>query len=151
MAHEIAVNGTERIHINRVAFQSPNPTTGEALYALADIAEHEKLYREVDGDEEDERIPRDEILIRLTQDEHIYSQKVFDILVNGDDHEIDTKEITYARVVDLYLGSGGKPSNEYLVKYSHGPVENPSGTLAPGQKVKVKDGMRFRVAGTGES
>ncbi|MBJ9594795.1 multiubiquitin domain-containing protein [Burkholderia seminalis] len=140
-----------RIHINRVAFHSPNPTTGEALYALADIAKHEKLYREVEGDEEDERIPRDETAIHLTQDAHFYSQKTFDILVNGDEHEIDTGEITYAQVVDLYLGSGGKPSNEYLVKYSHGPVENPSGTLAPGQKVKVKNDMRFRVAGTGES
>jgi len=140
-----------RIHIDRVAFQSPNPTTGEALYALADIGKHQKLYREVEGDGEDESIPRDESLIHLTQDEHFYSQKVFGILVNGDDHEVDTNEITYARVVDLYLGSGGKPSNEYLVKYSHGPVENPSGTLPPGQKVKVKDGMRFRVAGTGES
>ena len=94
-----------RIHINRVAIQSPNPTTGEALYALADIAKHEMLYREVEGDEEDERIPRDETLIHLTQDGHFYSQKVFDILVNGDDHEIDTKEITYARVVDLYLAA----------------------------------------------
>jgi len=140
-----------RIHINRVAFQSPNPTTGEALYALADISKRENLYREVDGDEEDKRIMPDQAAIHLTQDAHFYSQKVFDILVNGDDHEIDTKEITYGRVVDLYLGSGGKPSNEYLVKYSHGPAENPSGTLAPGQKVKVKDGMRFRVAGTGES
>ena len=140
-----------RIHIDRVAYESPNPTTGEALYALADIPKHEKLYREVEGDAEDEMIPRDETLVHLTVDEHFYSQKVFEILVNGDDHEIDTKEITYARVVELYLGSGGKPSNEYLVKYSHGPAENPSGTLAPGQKVRVKDGMRFRVAGTGES
>ena len=140
-----------RIHIDRVAYESPNPTTGEALYALADIPRHEKLYRQVEGDSEDEMIPRDETVVHLTVDEHFYSQKVFEILVNGDDHEIDTKEITYARVVELYLGSGGKPSNEYLVKYSHGPAENPSGTLAPGQKVRVKDGMRFRVAGTGES
>jgi len=140
-----------RIHIDRVAYESPNPSTGEALYALADIPKHEKLYREVEGDAEDERVPRDETVAHLTVDEHFYSQKVLDILVNGDDHEIDTKEITYARVVELYLGSGGKPSNEYLVKYSHGPAENPSGTLAPGQKVRVKDGMRFRVAGTGES
>ena len=87
----------------------------------------------------------------MTQDAHYYSEKVFDILVNGDDHQVDTDEITYARIVDLYVGSDGKPSNEYLVKFSHGPVENLSGTLAPGQKVKVKDGMRFRVAGTGES
>lgn len=140
-----------RIHINREAYEAPNPTMGEALYALAKIPKHEKLYREVEGDAEDERIPRDETVVHLTADEHFYSQDAFDILVNGDDHEIDTKDITYARVVDLYLGSGGKPSNEYLVKYSHGPADNPSGTLAPGQKVKVKDGMRFRVAGTGES
>jgi hypothetical protein len=140
-----------RIHIDRVAYESPNPSTGEALYALADIPKHEKLYREMEGDAEDERVPRDETVVHLTVDEHFYSQKVLEILVNGDDHEIDTKEISYARVVELYLGSGGKPSNEYLVKYSHGPAENPSGTLAPGQKVRVKDGMRFRVAGTGES
>lgn len=140
-----------RIHINREVYESPNPTTGKALYALADIPKHEKLYREIEGNEEDERVPRDEATIHLTEDAHFYSQEMFDILVNGDNHAIDTKEITYSRVVDLYLGSGGKPSNEYLVKYSHGPVENPSGTLAPGQKVEVKDGMRFRVAGTGES
>jgi hypothetical protein len=140
-----------RIHNDRVDYESPNPTTGEALYALADIPKHERLYREVEGDAEDEMIPRDETVVHLTVDEHFYSQKVFEILVNGDGHEIVTKEITYARVVELYLGSGGKLSNEYLVKYSHGPAENPSGTLAPGQKVRVKDGMRFRVAGTGES
>ncbi|TBE45427.1 hypothetical protein ELH02_14125 [Rhizobium ruizarguesonis] len=148
---EIAAAHMVRIHINRVAIQSPNPTTGEALYELAEIQKREKLFREVPGDDEDERIPRDETPIHLTRDQHFYSQKAFDILVNGDEHEIDTNKITYARVVDLYLGQGGQPSNEYLVKYSHGPVENPSGTLAPGQKVKVKDGMRFRVAGTGES
>src|SRR5277367_2511874 len=91
-----------RIHINRVDFESPDPTTGEALYALAHIAEHERLYREVEGDAEDERIPRDETPHHLTPDAHFYSQKVFEILVNGEGHEIDTKEITYARVVDLY-------------------------------------------------
>jgi len=77
--------------------------------------------------------------------------KKLTIFVNQDEHEIDTDKISYERVVDLYLGEGGAPSKEYLVKYSHGPVENPSGTLAPGQEVKMKDGMRFRVSGTGES
>ncbi len=145
------VHSKLRIHINRVVFESPNPTTGEALYELAGIDKHEKLYLEVQGDHEDERITRDETPINLTQDAHFYSERAFEIVVNGDDHEIDTSEISYARVVELYLGSGGAPSNEYLVKYSHGPVENPSGTLPPGEKVKVKDDMRFRVAGTGES
>ncbi len=75
----------------------------------------------------------------------------FKIFVNQDQHDIDTGKISHERVVDLYLGEGGKPSKEYLVKYSHGPAENPTGTLAPGQEVKVKNDMRFRVSGTGES
>jgi hypothetical protein len=140
-----------RIHINREAFESPNPTTGEALYSLGDVPTHQGLYREVDSDAEDKPVPRGAEHIHLKEDEHFYSQKVFAIFVNTDEHEVASKHITYARVVELYLGSGGSPSNEYLVKYSHGPAENPSGTLAPGQKVSVKDGMRFRVAGTGES
>lgn len=144
-AHEV------RIHINREVYKTPNPTTGEAVYALADIPEHEKLYLEVQGNAEDECIPRDETTIEFSEDAHLYSQETYDIFVNGDEHRIDTQEITYARVVDLYVGSGGKASNEYLVKYSHGPVQNMSGTLPPGQKVMVKDGMRFRVSGTGES
>jgi hypothetical protein len=73
------------------------------------------------------------------------------IWVNEDQHEISTEKISYGRVVDLYLGQGGTSSKEYLVKYSHGPPENVAGTLAPGQDVVVKDGMRFRVSGTGES
>lgn len=150
-ALESAVGHPVRIHINREPYTSPNPTTGEALYKLGDIAKHQELFREVGGDHEDEAVPRDGTVIRLKQDEHFYSQKLFNILVNGDEHEVSEKTISYAQVVDLYLGSGGKPSNEYLVKYSHGPKENPSGTLAPGQTVKVKNDMRFRVAGTGES
>ncbi|BAR63595.1 multiubiquitin domain-containing protein [Bradyrhizobium diazoefficiens] len=150
MSVEVAAH-LVRIHINREAFESPDPTTGEALYALAEIPAHQRLYREVDGDKEDKLVPRDGEPIHLKEDEHFYSQKVFDIFVNTDEHQVEKKHITYAQVVELYLGSGGSPSNEYLVKYSHGPAENPSGTLAPGQKVAVKDGMRFRVAGTGES
>lgn len=141
-----------RIHINREPYQSPNPTAGEALYALAGIPKDEKLYREIgEKDKEDILIPRDQAHVHLKEDEHFYSQKVFSIFVNTDEHDVEKKEISYAQVVDLYLGSGGEPSTEYLVKYSHGPAENPSGVLAVDQKVKVKDDMRFRVTGTGES
>jgi hypothetical protein len=140
-----------RIHINREAYKSPNPSTGKALYDLGNIPKYEKLYREVNGEKEDKLVPRDDAHVHLMEDEHFYSQKVFSIFVNTDEHDVEKKEISYARVVELYLGDGGKHSNEYLIKYSHGPAENPSGTLAPNQKVRVKDGMRFRVAGTGES
>lgn len=138
-----------RVHME--PFTSPNPTTGIALYALGQVGDGFKLFKEVEGDREDTAVPKDATEIHLDEDAHFHSQKLFSIFVNGDEHDVEKKEISYARVVDLYLGSGGKPSSEYLVKYSHGPVANPSGTLAPGQTVMVKDGMRFRVAGTGES
>ena len=121
-----------RIHIDRVAFQSPNPLRERRSTPLP-IGEPQKLYREVEGDGEDESIPGDESLIHLTQDEHFYSQKVFGIPVNGDDHEVDTSETIYDRVVDLYLGSGGKPSNEYLVK-SHMALSKSERNLAARSK-----------------
>lgn len=149
--NDVTAAGEVRIHINREAYHSPSPTAGEALYALGDVPKNEALYREVQGNEEDERIVRDDTPVDLVADAHFYSREVFDILVNGDDHVIDTGHINYDRVVNLYLGSGGTPSAEYLVKYSYGPAKNPSGTLVQGTIVEVKDGMRFRVAGTGES
>ncbi len=73
------------------------------------------------------------------------------IFVNEDRHEIDAHSISYERVVHLYLGDDKPSSSLYVIKYSHGPVSNPSGTLAPNDEVRIKDGMRFRVSGTGES
>jgi hypothetical protein len=78
-------------------------------------------------------------------------KKRIQIYVNEDSHEIETHTITYERVVDLYLGEGKPPSKQYVIKYSHGPSENLSGTLSPGEEVRIKNGMRFRVSGTGES
>ena len=66
-----------RIHINREPYESSNPTTGEALYILGGIPKHEKLYREVGGDREDEPIARDDPHVHLNQDEHFYGRKCF--------------------------------------------------------------------------
>jgi hypothetical protein len=78
-------------------------------------------------------------------------KKTVTIIVNQDDHEVAKAKISYDEVVAFYLQDGGAASTEYLIKYSRGHSANISGTLAPGQEVMVKDGMRFRVSGTGES
>lgn len=79
------------------------------------------------------------------------AQETVLIFVNQDEHTVSKGKISYDQVIALYIKDGGAPSNEYLIKYSHGHSDNVSGTLAPGQEVVVKDGMRFRVSGTGES
>lgn len=75
----------------------------------------------------------------------------FSIIVNQDEHKWGDETIGYNDVVAFYLHDGGTNSNEYLIKYSDGPKVNPHGTLAPAGQVKVKNGMHFRVSGTGES
>lgn len=78
-------------------------------------------------------------------------KKTVSIVVNQDEHLVEKAKISYEEVVALYLQDGGAASLEYLIKYSRGHSDNVSGTLAPGGKVMVQDGMRFRVSGTGES
>lgn len=78
-------------------------------------------------------------------------EKTVTVVVNQDEHEVIKEKISYDEVVALYLQDGGATSTEYLIKYSRGHSDNVSGTLAPGKEVMVKDGMRFRVSGTGES
>lgn len=75
----------------------------------------------------------------------------FTIIVGQNNHKWGAEEIRYDNVVAFYLQDGGASSNEYLIKYSQGPKENPTGTLAPSSHVLVKNGMHFRVSGTGES
>ena len=79
---------TVRIHIDREPYESPNPTTGGALYARGNVAPHRDLFREVEGDDEDELISRDSTEVKLKQDEHFYSQKVITIIVNAQQKEV---------------------------------------------------------------
>lgn len=79
------------------------------------------------------------------------SNQSFSIIVNQDEHKWPKEDISYDDVVALYLQDGGSKSTEYLIKYSEGPKVNPSGTLAPNEQVVVKNGIHFRVSGTGES
>lgn len=64
-----------RIHIDRQPYQSPTPTTGEALYNLADIGKHKELFKEATGDHEDKPVARDHTELHLHQDDHFYSEK----------------------------------------------------------------------------
>ena len=73
------------------------------------------------------------------------------IYVNEYEHEVKNDKITYNEVFSLYLGSVEKNSAQYIVKYSKGPLNNLSGILSPNMEVKGKNGMHFRVSGTGES
>lgn len=75
------------------------------------------------------------------------------IIVEGTPHEWPkNEEITYAEVVTLEVPD--YPQHQeitYSVRYKRGHGDKPEGILAPGAKVKVKEGMIFNVSETGQS
>lgn len=145
-----------RIHIDQRVHESPNPTTGEALYRLGAVRHGLELYREVTGDREDKVIPNGPESVHLKEDEHFHSgfpeKKEVTIIVNGTPHEWPKREITYAEVVSLDVPDCPQhPEITYSVKYKNGPSHKPEGTLSPGGSVRIKDGEVFSVSPTGQS
>lgn len=143
---------TVQIHIDRVDYDSPNPTTGHALYTLAGLGKHKDLFKEVTGDHEDELIPNDETKIKLTQDEHFYSQKEINIIVNARKKHVTATKLSFNEVVALAFDT--PPTGEnilFTITYRNGPRQNPEGTLLEGNTVYVKNGMIFNVTATDKS
>jgi Multiubiquitin len=77
------------------------------------------------------------------------AKKTVTISVNTIDHEVLHEKISYASVVNLAFPGGA--GSTYIVKYYRGNSDNLTGTLAPGTEIGVRNGMDFRVTGTGES
>lgn len=137
-----------KIFVDQQAYHSPNPTTGEALYILGNMEPGMELFREVTGDREDPEVPNGPEVIHLKEDEHFHSgkPKVYYIIVNGQQKSVTTKTVSYEEIVRLAFPDPiTGPNIIYTVGYEDGPHQNPSGSLMPGGKVKVKDGMIFDV------
>jgi hypothetical protein len=145
-----------RIHIDRKPYESPNPTTGEALYILGTIPTDYILYREVHGDKEAEPIRKSNEKVHLKQDEHFYSEpdhkKDFTIIVNGRNKVVMQRHLSFADVVGLAFDNPPSgPNIIFTITYRNGPRENPEGTLVEGGTVKIKDRMIFNVTPTDKS
>lgn len=151
---ENAGHSAVRVHVDQNPYDSPNPTTGTALYALARIHEGHELFREVDGDHEDEPVPNDGHELRLKQDEHYHSAKdrKFKIIVNLEEVVVAKKILTFHEVVKLaYPNVQDGPNVVYTVTYKKAAGPQREGTLDEGQSVEIKDGTIFNVRRTDRS
>jgi hypothetical protein len=141
-----------RIHIDREPYESPDPTTGAALYVLGKIAANRELFREVDGDLEDELVPNDNTPVRLKKDEHFYSQRDFHIIVNARPKVVTERFLSFAQIVALAFDNPPTgPNIMFTITYRNGPPKNAEGSLLEGQSVKIKDKMVFNVTPTDKS
>jgi len=77
-------------------------------------------------------------------------KKEISIIINGREYSINTKDISYDEI--LSLGNIGTSSQNSIILVVFERAENDKeGTLAPGDKIKVKDGMVFNVSTTNKS
>jgi hypothetical protein len=143
-----------RIHIDEHRYESPNPTTGAALYRLGKIAAGMELYREVRGDREDLAIENGSEIVHLKEDDHFHSgpPRAYTIYVNGEQKVVITKTVTFEQIVALAFPTPPAGQNVlYTISYEDGPHANPTGSLVTNGKVKVKNGMVFNVTPTDKS
>ena len=153
---EVETKNEARIHIDQQPHLSPNPTTGDALYALGRVQPGLDLFFEVGGDREDPEVPRGPEVVHLKQDEHFHSGpplvKEFDIIVNTRKKIVTTREVSFNQIVALAFDPVPVgPNILFTITYRRGPRANPDGHLLEGGTVKVKDGMVFNVRATDKS
>lgn len=143
-----------QIHIDQKLYPSPSPTTGEALYRLGNVQTGKSLYREVAGNLEDVPVPNDSSLIDLKQGEHFRTDdpRTYRIIINAQPFVVNTKFLTYEQILNLaFPNPPTGPNIRFTIGYEDGPHANPQGSLMPGDKVKVQDGMIFHVTPTDKS
>lgn len=145
-----------KVHIDRTPDESPNPTTGEALHRLGRVPPDRRLYREVQGDREDELIPNGHDVIQLRPDDHFYSAVAHEhgitIVVNARKKTVHTRKLTFEQLVALAFDPVPTgPNWEFTVTYRNGPHSHPQGTLLSGQSVRIHEGMIFNVTATDKS
>jgi hypothetical protein len=154
--HQIEVQRPHivRIHIDQQRHESPNPTTGEALYRLGKVATSNDLYREVEGNREDQPVWDGGEEITLREDEHFHSgtAKQITIIVNGRKKEVSHRVLSFMQVVALAFDpvpSG--PDWVFTVTYRKAASKPHEGTLTQGQHIQIKSGTVFNVTATNRS
>ena len=145
-----------RIHIDQNPYESPNPTTGEALYKLGHVQPGYDLFREVRRDKEDPVVENDDEPVHLREDEHFHSgpaqPRKYTIIVNGQRKVVTTKKVSFDEIVKLAFPTPPDGANIlYTVSYEDGPRVNPQGSLKEGQSVFVKNWIIFNVTATDKS
>ena len=78
--------------------------------------------------------------------------KVFHLVVNGEQKTWDEKKISFAQVVKLAFGVyEDNPQVVYSVTYKRGDDSKPEGSMVKGDTIVVKDNELFHVSKSGES
>lgn len=143
-----------QIHIDQQQYESPNPTTGAALYSLGHIGAELQLYQVVNGHQEDEPIENGSETVQLRKGDHFRSgpHKTYTVYINGEQKQVSSKKLEFDEIVKLAYPTPPSGDNIlYTISYEDGPPSNSQGSLKAGESVRIKTGMVFNVTATDKS
>ena len=93
-----------------------------------------------------------ELLNTVHLDDIIVDVDVVTIIVNAREHTINSNELTFEQLVSLAFPEPlAAPNVLFTITYRCGHGDKPEGSLLPGQRVRVKDGMIVNVTDTGNA
>ena len=128
---------------------------GVQIRQLGNISSEDELYLDIKEGWQDDRILDDEIVdLARPGRERFFSKgvdKEITIIVNSRDKAWNKKTISFDEVITLKDGISGNGNKAYTITYSDGPRTNPSGEMAKGDVVDVKNKMKFYATATDKS
>lgn len=143
--------------LNRIGYESDRQfVRGLKLRQQGNIPADHQIYLVNKTPWEDELILDDDLvdLARPGTEHFISKPEAIDIIlkVNNRDKPWHKREISFEEVVKIaYPNYDSNADKVYTVVYKKGPVQNPEGSMLPGQKVRVKNKMVFNVTETTRS
>lgn len=135
----------------RPFFSKSQYITGEEIKNVAGLSLDVELFLDVPDGWQDQRIRNEDRvnLARPGQERFLSKKKSITIFVNGTRYEYIGETISFEKVIEF---AHVPPSSQgYLIKYNHGPHQNPKGILSKGTFVYVKDNMDFNVRSSHQS
>ena len=142
-----------RFKVDGQQFESMNQMiTGLELRQLAGLTADIELYVDVPHGWQDNFVSCDDQvdLGKPGTEKFITLRKKTVIFVNGTPHDYKKEKVSYEKIVEL-AHVPAQAAAGYIVKYSNGPHQNPSGLMSPGTEVYVCNKMDFNVRSTHQS
>lgn len=144
-----------RIQIDKKPHESPTPTTGAAIYALAGIPQEQQLYKQVPGNDGDEPVFNTQNPLNLKNGDHFYSTaeqfKGYTIFVNTRRKVVQNNVLSYTEVLALAFETPPTGPNWVISISYRNAAGDREGTLTEGGTVTIKNGTKFDVTATDKS